>query len=155
MNWEERERQGAEAFALLAQGLAEFEKTLPQSVKRKFERDNDAVSLDVEPPTSAHRRLLVDGFPTNFEYSLGKIWTENIDATPEAALEILAACDAIRDGWVREVRDLRTGVLYHVYRLKTHGLNKYLNDGQYSLWHWLRRKVRRVKIQRLPPLSAH
>ena len=121
-------------------------------MKWEFERDGDYFSLDVEPPTKRHRRLFIEGSPPEVNYELGGVWTEGLDPQPDVLRHLLAECDAVREGRVREVRDLDTGVLWHVYRLKTRGLDYFVRDTQYSIWHYFRRRVRRVKIQRLPPL---
>jgi hypothetical protein len=138
----------------LAVQFRSFVDSLPAQIEATCEVDGDFVSLCIKAPTHAHRELNVEASPGEIQYALGRVWTEQIDPTPDNIREMLAACDAVRDGLVREVRDRRTGVIYDVYRLRTRGYDKYLRDSQYSLWHWLRLRVRRVKIHRLPPLAT-
>jgi hypothetical protein len=139
--------------------LEVFVNDLPAEIERSFRSDGRDFWLNVKPLTAAHRELTINGSSEGIEYELGKIWSEPMAATPEVFSEVLAACDAIRSGAVRECRDLRTGVRYHIYRLKTRGVDRFCKDGQYSLWHWtlwrwLGVKVRKVSIQRLPPLKV-
>jgi hypothetical protein len=135
-----------------AEQVHAFARTLPQDVKWTFKRDRHGFELEVSPPTDRHRRLVISASPTEIEFELGKIWTERLSPEAEVLQNILASCEAVRDGRVREVRDLETGVLWHVYRLKTRGLDRFMHDSEYSLWHYLKRRVRRAKVRRLPPL---
>jgi hypothetical protein len=136
----------------LADALQAFGETLPSEVRRTFERGRNYASLSVEAPTPAHRRLVVDLSEGDCEYTLGKLWTEQILPTPETSQRILAMCDAVRDGRVREVRDRRTHLIYHLYRLKSRGLHTWQRDSEYAFRHYLRLPVRKVEIRRLPPL---
>lgn len=147
-------RSGPDWIHTFGDDLEAFARTLPAGVNYDVERQSDWASLTVKSPTSSHRDLSVTASPGGVEYSLGGIWTEDMEPSPALLQSLLASCDAVRDGGVREVRDRRTGVYWHVYRLRTRGLNRYARDSEYSLWHWLRLKVRRVKIHRLPPLGA-
>jgi hypothetical protein len=130
-----------------------FASKLPEDVERSFERKGDYFLLDVLPPTFGHRRLTLEGSLAEFDYTLGKVWTEQLEPSPTVCDRLLASLEAVRDGRVREVRDRRTGVIYHVYRLKTHGFSEFMKDGQYSFWHWFKLKIRNVQIHTLPPLG--
>jgi hypothetical protein len=149
-----RQSEAADWFPAFADALEAFAADLPDDVRREWVRRGDEVWLIVPAPTPAHRELAVSADPGGIEYSLGKIWTEPFEADWTKARRVLAACDAVRDGRVREVCDRRTGLLYHIYRLRSRGFREFMQDSEYSLWHWLRLKVNRVAIHRLPPLAA-
>jgi hypothetical protein len=149
-----RPKASADWLIPFAEELHAFARGLPPSVRWEFERDDGRYfRLDIYPPTDRHRRLVIEGSPPEITYELGKVWTEGLEPTAEVRTNVLAACDAVRDGKVREVRDLDTGALYHVYRLKTRGCDAFIKDSQYSFWHWFKRRVKRVRAERLPPLS--
>tara|TARA_R110000764_G_scaffold51902_1_gene113276 strand:- start:57 stop:530 length:474 start_codon:yes stop_codon:yes gene_type:complete len=134
-------------------GIEAFASALPEGVECSFERKGDYFLLDVLPPTFDHRRLTLEGSLVEFAYSLGKVWTEQLEPSPAVCDRLLASLDAVKDGRVREVRDRRTGVIYHVYHLKTHGFSEFMKDGQYSFWHWFKLKIRNVQIHALPSLD--
>jgi len=140
-------------FAPFADALEAFSVTLPLDVRRTFERQRDYASLEVDAPTPAHRKLVVDIAKADCEYRLGALWTEQILPTPDACQRMLAMCDAVRDGRVGEVRDRRTRLIYHLYRLKTRGLDTWQRDSEYAFRHYFRLPVRKVEIHRLPPLT--
>ena len=142
----------ADWLPTFAEQVHAFARSLPHDVQWTFKRDRHGFDLEVSPPTDRHRRLVISASRTEIEFELGKIWTERLSPEAEVLQNILAACDAVRDGRVREVRDLDTGVLWHVYRLKTRGLDRFMRDSEYSFSHSLWRRVRRAKVQRLPPL---
>ena len=130
-----------------------FAASLPANVERSFERRADYFLLDVLPPSTGHRRLTLEGSLAEFDYTLGKVWTERLEPSPTVCARLLASLEAVRNGAVREVRDRRTGVIYHVYRLRTRGFSEFMKDGQYSPWHWFKLKIRNVQIHTLPPLD--
>ena len=140
-------------FADFAAELEAFAAKLPNGVRHEFVKQGDFVSLTIEPPTPAHRKLVVAGDPNGLEDALGKVWSEPYQVDAALTSRVLAACDALRDGRVREVRDRRTGLIYHLYRLRSRGRDEYLRDSQYSLWHWLRLRVRKVAIHSFPRLG--
>ncbi|MFN3814763.1 hypothetical protein [Brevundimonas sp.] len=143
-------------YGAMVASVEAFAASLPESVEHNFERGHDHFLLDILPPSALHRRLTLEGSLGEFDYTLGEVWTERLDPSPSVCTRVLAALEAVRDGKVREVRDRRTGVIYHVYRLTTHGLSEFMQDGQYSLWRRLRLKIRNVQIHTLPPLTkAH
>ena len=127
-----------------------FAHGLPERTPHEFERDGDAFDLRIKAPTAAHRVLALSLDGGELEYSLGEVWTDQIDPKTADLNQLLATLDAVRDGRVREARDRRNGVIYHLYRLDSRGLRTWLRDGQYSLWHWLRLKIRRVDVHTLP-----
>jgi len=135
-----------------AEEVLAFARSLPPDVRWTFERNGHGFDFVIDPPTDRHRRLVISASRSQIEFELGKIWTEGLNPEREVLQNLLAACDAVRDGRVREVRDLDTGVLWHVYRFKTRGLNRFLRDSEYSFWHSFHRRVRKAKTQRLPPL---
>jgi hypothetical protein len=137
-----------------ANGLEEFANDLPRSVQHKFERGRNEVSLTIPPQTPRHRRIDVYATPFNYEYQVGKLCGENDHPDAAAGLRLLAALDALNLGRVREVRDQRTGLLYQVYRLKTRGLDSFVQDSQYSFRNYWGTTVRKVKIARIPPLTS-
>ena len=130
-----------------------FAASLPENVERSFERRADYFLLDVLPASVRHRRLTLEGSLAEFNYTLGKVWTEGLEPSPAVCDRLLATLEAVRNGGVREVRDRRTGVIYHVYRLKTHGFSEFMEDSQYSFWHWLKLKIRDVQIHTVPPMD--
>lgn len=130
-----------------------FAADLPPSVHRQFQRNGDYFEFITDAPSSAHRRMSLVGDHHELEYSLGKIWTESISPARADLGQLLAALDAVRDGRVKEVREERTGLIYHLYRLDSRGHRGWMRDSQYSLWHWLRLKIRRVTVHTLPPLA--
>ena len=138
-------------FPAFVEELRAFAAELPSDIA-SFEWDGEFVWLELRAPTKAHRSLSVGASALDMEYSLGKLWTEFGKPDEALARYVLAACDAVRAGKVREVRDRRTGLIYHVYRLTTRGLNEFARDSGYSLWHWLKLPIRKVKIARLSPL---
>ena len=143
-------------FARFVDELEALAAGLPPGVRRTFRRGRgrlDWFELDVRPPTPAHRRLMLDGDENNLDYSLGDVWTELIEPSPAVVTDLLAVCDAVKLGRVCEVRDRRTGLLHHIYRLKTRGQDRYLRDRQYS-WPWQGGRVRKVRSHRLPGLEA-
>ena len=146
--------KGLEGFIMLSEGLESLVAELPKGVRASFARSSTGVHFEIKAPTSEHRQLNIDAGPQSFEYQLGKIWTENLEASPEVARTLLAACDAMVAGGVREVRDLQTGLLHHIYRLKTRGRNGFVRDSEYSLLNRLRLKVRRVRVTRIPALPT-
>jgi hypothetical protein len=152
-------RAPAMAYEAFVDELEAFANALPAQVERSFRRDQREFELAVKAPTPAHRDLSMMGDSSGVEFTVGDIWTEPVKATPELFVDLLAACDALKAGGVRECRDRRTGVLYHVYRLRTRGLKRFVVEGQYSFWHssiwrWLGLKIRSVSIHRLPPLDS-
>jgi len=147
-----RRKNPPEWLPAFAEEVLAFARSLPPEVHWTFERDAHGFDFFVDPPTERHRRLVISASPSAIEFELGKIWTEGLSPEREVLQNLLAACDAIRDGKVREVKDLDTGLLWHVYRFKTRGLDRFLRDSEYA-WPWSRwRRVRRVEVQRLPPL---
>jgi hypothetical protein len=126
---------------------------LPGDIAR-FQWDGQFASLQLRAPTLSHRPLSIEASAHDIEYSFGKLWSEFSLPDEVSARYVLAACDAVCAGRVREVRDCRTGLIYHVYRLTTRGLNEFTRDSDYSLWHWLKLPVRKVKIARLSPLPV-
>lgn len=138
-------------FEPFVQELEQFAAGLPGLAQ--FERDGDLVSLKVVAPSSRHRVLTVEAQPSDIDYSLGKLWSEFELPDEQAARYVLAACDAVRQGRVREVRDRRSGLIYHVYRLTSRGFDEFSRDSQFSFRHWFKRKIRKVAIKRLPPLT--
>ena len=133
--------------------LEVFGQSLGSDVSWKLERDIDGFWFEVKAPTQSHRNLSISASTDEIDYSFGKLWSEFLEPSQAVVDDLLAHCDAIRDGWVREVRDLRTGLIYHVYRLRSRGQNRFSKDSQSSLWHLLRLPIRRVRIHRLPPLT--
>lgn len=140
-------------FPAFVEELRAFAAGLPGDIA-SFKWDGQFVSLELRAPTKAHRALSVEASADEMEYGLGKLWTEYNRPDEVLARHVLAACDAVRAGRVREVRDRRTGLIYHVYRLTTRGLNEFARDSDYSLWHWLNLPIRKVKIARLSPLPS-
>jgi len=113
------------------------------------------VSLEIPAPTPRHRSIWVEISAAEINYSIGKLWGEGIQPSEEVLRHILATLDAARDRGFREVRDRRTGILYHLFQLRSRGLNEYGRDSDYSLWHWLRLRVRRVKVTTVPALLSY
>ena len=138
-------------FPAFVEELRTFAAGLPSDVA-SFEWDGQFASLRLRAPTVAHRGLSVEASAHDIEYSVGKLWSEYNQPDEISARYVLAACDAVLAGKVREVRDRRTGLIYHVYHLTTRGLNEFARDSDYSLWHWLKLPIRKVKITRLSPL---
>ena len=138
--------------------LEAFGQSLAPGVVWSLKRERNWIEFDIEAPTSAHRSLSINVGPSEIEYALGAIWTEGLETTPDVRDRLLAACDALRAGRVREVRDRETGLLYHVYRFNSRGLREFAVDSQYAFRHaltrWFKHRVRHVSIHRLPPLEA-
>ena len=140
-------------YDTMVAGVETFAASLPSTVNHSFERRGDYFLLDILAPSAQHRRLTLEGSLAELDYTLGKVWTERLEPSPSLCNRVLATLEAVRDGKVKEVRDRRTGVIYHVYRLTTHGFSEFMQDGQYSPWHWLKLKIRNVQIHTLPPLA--
>jgi hypothetical protein len=138
-------------FADFAGELQAFARSLRTDLV-DFDRDDKNVWLRVHAPTERHLVLTVSASPYDIDYSYGPLWTEF--ARPDEALgrTILACCDAIKTGDVRLLRSRRTGLRFHIYRLKTRGLNGFQRDSGYSPLHYFRQRPRRVSITRVPPL---
>lgn len=150
----ERARRQREWFEDFADQLEAFIQTLPEGIKVEWERTRRYFNLSIPAPTAAHRQLDIDAAPSGVDYALGKIWGEGYSPTEEIGNRILAACDAVRAGRVREVRDRDTGVLYHLYRLKTRGCDEFMWDSQYTVRAWFKKKVRKVQVARLAALEG-
>jgi hypothetical protein len=145
----ERERRKVD-FENFVRDLQAFLTPLAPSVERRFEWEEGELLFEVQPPTERHRSLAISGNASGIEFQLGEVWGE-FDFPDQVALTaLLAACDAVRDGRVRECRDRSTGLIYHVYRLRSRGLDQFQRDSQYSFRH--ARRIKRVDIHRLPPL---
>jgi len=119
-----------------------------------FDRDDVNVWLRVKAPTERHLVLTVSASPTDIDYSFGPLWTEIAGPDEVSGREILACCDAIKAGAVRSVRSRRTGLLFHIYRLQTRGVNRFQRDSEYSFLHYFLQRPRRVSIARVPPLPT-
>ena len=156
MGWFWKRRETPDWFVQFADELESLYRALPTEFANLFERRVDSVELRTKAPTPRHRSVYMGGPKFDFEYSVGKIWTERLELTPDLCQHLLACLDALIAGRVREVRDLDTGVLWHVYRLKTRGLNTFARDTEYSLWHsrWLNHRVRRISVTRIPPMIS-
>ena len=148
-----RKRLPPSWYVMLAAGLREFVATLPPEVNCKLDEQAREVSLTVKPPTPQHRTLSIDANYYEVDYELGRLWGEFHTPTEESCQYLLAMCDAVRDGRFREVKEQRTGQIYHVLRLKSRGLDEFARDSDFSPWHYLRLKIRRVSIKRIPPLD--
>lgn len=140
-------------FDDFVEAVAAFQASLPIHLQGELIRDGGYFELSIPAPTEQHRSIHLNGDSSGLEYHLGKVWTENLEPSPEICSRLLASLDAIRSGAVKEVQDVRTGVIFHVYRLRTRGFRKFLQDSQYTLWAWLKLKIRNVRIHTLPPLD--
>lgn len=151
-------KPSTEWVGLFADALEAFGRSLPHDVVWSLERNRNGVEFAVEAPTPDHRSLSICAESSEIEYSLGSLWTEGLEPVPATLDSLLAACDALREGRVREVRDRKTGLLYHVYRLNSWGRREFVIDSQYAFRHVLDRlfghRIRDVSIHRLPPLAA-
>jgi len=139
-------------FVAFAAELRAIADSLPSDVAQ-FEFDGKFVSFDLRAPTPAHRSLTLEASAEFMDYSFGKLWSEFPSPDKVSAQYILAFCDAVRAGRVREVRDRKTGLIYHIYRLTTRGLNEFARDSQFSWRFWFKPHIRQVKITRLSSLS--
>jgi hypothetical protein len=119
-----------------------------------FDRDAENVWLRVKAPTKQHLMLTVAASPGDIEYSFGPLWTEIAKPNESVGREVLACCDAVKAGGVRLVRSRLTGLRFHIYRLRTRGVNRFQRDSDYSLLHYFRQRPRRVSIARVPPLPT-
>jgi len=138
-------------FSEFADQLQAFAQSLRSDLV-DFDRDDENVWLRVGAPTERHLVLTVAASPHDIDYSFGPLWTEIAKPDETVGREILACCDAIKAGDVRLVRSRRTGLRFHIYRLRTRGLNRFQRDSDYSLLHYFRQRPRRVSIARVPPL---
>jgi len=143
-----------EWFSAMGDALETFGRSLGPEVVWALERDADSLWFEVKAPTKAHRDLTIGATTDEIDYWFGKLWSEFLEPSQAVVDDLLAHCDAVRDGRVREARDRRTGLVYHVYRLRSRGQHRFSRDSDYSLWHWLKPRIRRVSIHRLPPLGA-
>ncbi len=141
-------------FVQFKADLKAFAAALPEQARAAFEEDEKSASLWVHASSLRHRDFYVEAHIAEFEFGVGKLWTEGIEPTEENARYLLAVCDAVRDGRWREARDRDSGLIYHVYRLRSRGYNGFYRDSEYSMRHYLRQKVRRVAIDTPPPLGA-
>jgi hypothetical protein len=140
-------------FTDFVEAVAAFQAALPVHLQSELVRDGDYFELSIPAPTEWHRSVHLHGDSKGLEYHLGKVWTENLEPSPEVCRRLLASLDAIQAGAVKEVQDVRTGVIYHVYKLRTRGFREFMQDSQYTLWAWLNLKIRDVRIHTLPPLD--
>jgi len=150
----ERRQLQREWFARFADQLEGFVRALPEGLDVEWERRAHYLNLTIAPPSPAHRRLDIEAGPGGLDYALGKVWGEGYAPTEDVGNRVLAACDAVEAGRVREVRDRDTGMLYHLYRLTTRGCDEFMWDSQYSFLPKLRKKIRNVQITRLAPLRV-
>ncbi len=157
MGWFWKRLEAPEWFVQFVDELEKLHRALPTEFAGPFERRVGSVELWMKAPTPRHRSAYLGGPEFDFEYSVGKIWTERLELTPDLCQHLLACLDALIAGRVREVRDLDSGLLWHIDRLKTRGLNTFVRDREYSFfWHsrWLNHRVRRVSITRIPPMIS-
>jgi hypothetical protein len=140
-------------FPAFVEELRAFAARLPDDVVR-FKSDGRFVSFELRAPTEAHRTLSIEASADEIDFNFGKLWSEYERPDETAARYLLAACDAVCAGKVREVRDRRTGLIYHIYRLTTRGLNEFARDSQFSWRFWFKQHIRQVKITRLSPLPT-
>src|SRR5690606_16880130 len=141
-------------FNDFVEALAAFQASLPLGLKSQWENGERGFKLTIDAPTEHHRSLSLHGDQYELEYALGAVWTEGLTPSPDVCRRLLASLDAVRSGSVREVEDVRTGIIYHAYRLRTRGLHEVMWDSQYSIWTWLKLRVRRIRIHTLPPLES-
>ena len=140
------------AFAHLREGLIELARRLPPSLRHRLDVGRRRVAFEIHAPTTSHRHLCIEASPGHVEHQFGRLWTENLTLDHTTADTLLAACDAVFVGRVREVKDLRTGIYYHVYRLTTRGPKRFIRDTEYHPLHYLPLRIRQVSIRRISAL---
>jgi len=141
-------------FTAFADELEAFVQGLPGGLVVQWKKSRRHVSLGIKAPTSRHRDIWLELGPDGGEYAVGKVWGEYDWGSEEIAQNLLATLDALKAGQVREVRDRRTGAYYHVYRLKTRGLDGFMQEGQFRFFGGFKIPVRKATISRISPLDS-
>jgi hypothetical protein len=132
-------------------GLEAFVASLPERLNVEFERGRTDLRLAIPAPSSAHRTLSIEAAPGDIDFELGEVWGEFDEPDYLAARTLLAWCDAIRDGRVREVRFADTGAVYQIARLRSHGLDAFSRVSSFGRGG---RRRAPYRVSRLAPYGA-
>lgn len=104
-------------------GLQAYVASLPERLHVHFERSRTDLRLNIPAPSTGHRTLSIEAAPGDIDFELGEVWGEFDEPDDLSTRTLLAWCDAVRDGRVREVRFADTGAVCQIARLSSHGLD--------------------------------
>lgn len=148
-----KKRPAPEWFVQFREDLRTFKDSLPQEIVQGWEESERQVSLLASAPTPRHRDFYIEACPFEFDFGVGKLWTEVEEPSEWWARYVLAVFEAVRDGRCREARDRESGLTYHVFRLNSHGFAGFHRDSEYSMRHYLRRPVLKVRVHTVPAIA--
>lgn len=114
-----------EEFEAFASELRTIVEALDIGLRGRFKRRGGEAEVRIKPVDPRRTPLSLLASANEFDLTLGRLWSDEIAATPRNAGWVLAILDSVRDGRLRIVHLKGGDEPYYVAFLTTRGFREY------------------------------